>query len=75
MRIAVMSLYWSRILTPAAVLLIVGGIECGRRAERSLHIGAYYRELALEQREMNPLERALASVLLAAGEKHPKHKT
>ena len=69
-----MSRFWNRAWTCAAVLTLASGIECGMRADRSLQVGAYYRELGVEMRGMNPVERSFVSLLLAAGQKRQKHK-
>lgn len=63
-----------RICVPLAMLMLAGGMEYGLRVEKSLNVGIYYRDLGAGPERMNRAERALFSVLLAAGDKLQKHK-
>ena len=56
------------------MLMLAGGIEYGIRIEKSLNVECYYRELGAGGEHMNPVERAIFSILLAAGDRLEKHK-
>jgi hypothetical protein len=65
---------FKRICTLLALLALAGGMEYGVRVEKSVQVANYYRELSASPEHMGPVERALFSVLLAAGDKLQKHK-
>jgi hypothetical protein len=65
---------FKRIGTPLAMLMLAGGMEYGISFEKSSQVVSYYRELGASPEHMSRVQRALFSVLLAAGDKLQQHK-